>query len=400
MKIKNFFKNRSKIGSLTIEASITVPVFIAVVFGIAIFMKAVFFHGVMQNALDETTSSLATFSYIYQEAGASDYLGELDGVQSILGVIDTMKDADVENVEMLNDMLASGVDDVATRAILVPVIRTMIRGHFVNGSSDVFDVRLRSLHVRDGIDGLDFSGTSFLKDGKTIELMVRYRLNLPNFMGLLPDIVIVQRSSARAWLDGQKHPSFVQRVIEDSKNEQEKGELKDENEGEKKEKEEKYVWLDGNFARGRELSEIFGRNLPSNFPTIAKFENGRAVSITSIDPTSTTYLQPRNLRRRIVERIEKIAEFEGANWAGVNISLNDIEAREVLIIFPEPRELLTAQMKTTLNECRTIANEMGISLRFEHFGVLEESTNKNIKLGQLGGVSPELTVIRLLLMSV
>lgn len=400
MKIKNFFKNRSKIGSLTIEASITVPVFIAVVFGIAIFMKAVFFHGVMQNALDETTSSLATFSYIYQEAGASDYLGELDGVQSILGVLDMMKDADVENVEMLNDMLASGVDDVATRAILVPVIRTMIRGHFVNGSSDVFDVRLRSLHVRDGIDGLDFSGTSFLKDGKTIELMVRYRLNLPNFMGLLPDIVIVQRSSARAWLDGQKHPSFVQRVIEDSKNEQEKGELKDENEGEKKEKEEKYVWLDGNFARGRELSEIFGRNLPSNFPTIAKFENGRAVSITSIDPTSTTYLQPRNLRRRIVERIEKIAEFEGANWAGVNISLNDIEAREVLIIFPEPRELLTAQMKTTLNECRTIANEMGISLRFEHFGVLEESTNKNIKLGQLGGVSPELTVIRLLLMSV
>ncbi len=377
MKIKNFFKNRSKVGSLTIEASITVPIFIAVVFGIAIFMKAIFFHGVMQNALDETTSSLATFSYIYQEADASDYIGELDGVQSILSVLDTMQDADVENVEILNDMLVTGVDDVATRAVLEPIIRTMIRDHFVNGSSDVFDVRLRSLHVKDGIDGLDFSGTSFLRDGKTIELMVRYRLNLPNFMGLLPDIVIVQRSSARAWLDGQKHPSFVQRVIEDSKNEQEKGELQDENEGEKKEKEEKYVWLDGNFARGRELSEIFGRNLPSNFPTIAKFKNGRAVSITSIDPTSTTYLQPRNLRRRIVERIEKIAEFEGANWAGVDISLNDIKAREVLIIFPEPRELLTAQMKKTLDECRTIANEMGISLRFEHFGVLEGSTNEH-----------------------
>ncbi|MFO0907108.1 MAG: hypothetical protein U0794_01865 [Isosphaeraceae bacterium] len=94
------------------------------------------------------------------------------------------------------------------------------------------------------------------------------------------------------------------------------------------------VWSLDPKVRGTIIEQRLGQNLPQNFPTIDRFENGIATSIKSVDLAAKSYLKPGNLMRLVRGYINKVADFQGRNWAGVNIKPGDIAGRGLDLAIP------------------------------------------------------------------
>ena len=140
-----------------------------------------------------------------------------------------------------------------------------------------------------------------------------------------------------------------------------------ETEGESSQKDE--IWLKGNFERGFSLRNTYGGNLPSNYPVIARWENGTATSIKSIDLTAPEYQSGKSLSDNISEFIDDLAEFSGTAdpWGKDNISIsgNQITQRVLIIIIPEnsPAEVYDKLMTGT-----AYAAVKGVEIRIEKYG--------------------------------
>lgn len=105
-------------------------------------------------------------------------------------------------------------------------------------------------------------------------------------------------------------------------------------------------WSLGNFERGDYFKEQYGGNLPNTFPVIDSFVNGNAVSIVSIDLTKNTYSTSRSIEKKINEKLVAIDEFCGASATisgeKYEVKSNEIYSKELIIIVPEnsPEERL------------------------------------------------------------
>ena len=118
-------------------------------------------------------------------------------------------------------------------------------------------------------------------------------------------------------------------------------------------------WTLGNFPRGYEIEARYGGNLPKSFPTIDVWDvpNGVATSIKSIDLSKTTYQDTGKLQRVVRAYIDKIAEFKGADFDGVQIQKADINVRELLVVVPEGA---TADQQAILDAMAQYAQEKGV----------------------------------------
>ena len=94
------------------------------------------------------------------------------------------------------------------------------------------------------------------------------------------------------------------------------------------------VWKLHPFERGQQIEQALGHNLPSNFPTIDRFENGIATSIKSVDLDAATYLTDATLNRTLIGYVDKAAAFNGRLWARVNIKSTDILRRGLDLAIP------------------------------------------------------------------
>ena len=94
------------------------------------------------------------------------------------------------------------------------------------------------------------------------------------------------------------------------------------------------VWELGPGPRGEAIEGRLGQNLPQNFPTIDRFENGVATSIKSMDLSGSSYLDPANITRVGQGYIDKVAGFQGRNWAGTNIRPGDVTGRGLDLAVP------------------------------------------------------------------
>lgn len=99
--------------------------------------------------------------------------------------------------------------------------------------------------------------------------------------------------------------------------------------------ETKGIWAENNFTRGKILRQMYGGNLPDQFPVIAAFENGTAISIKSLNHTAKTYQNPKAMEQAIMEMIHALAMFEGAEYGGVTVAKEQILRKKLILILPE-----------------------------------------------------------------
>jgi hypothetical protein len=99
------------------------------------------------------------------------------------------------------------------------------------------------------------------------------------------------------------------------------------------------IWQLDNFSRGKLLRQKYGANLPYDFPVIATFCQGEAISIKSADLTAPTYQQSEEVQGLILSQLERLAEFDGAIYERQNedieIAPAMIKSRRLILVIPE-----------------------------------------------------------------
>ena len=386
----------SENGAMTVEAAIVLPVLLCAFFSIIFLVKAVYAYELMQHALEETASEIASSGYIYHVSGLQDiHDAAREGIDeraelfkgqigSVFDSFNALKDAEggspgdstgiadsadllqkaeenfgkmldetesafsdpLEEIKNIACYIAGGSFNDAKTQLFTPVVKLYMKKYLVAGSESDADERLISLNIAGGFDGLDFSGSSFLADGgENIDIIVKYNIRLPLPIQLIPEFQLVQRAKARAWLGGDE-PGDTYGGEADS------------------------IWSLSNFQRGLKIRSLFGANLPSNFPTIAKFENGRAVMIKSMDLTAVSYQSGDSAYKTLKSYVDELAAYKGQEkpWGsgGTVIRRDEIKEKELLLVIPENQ--LSEANERLLADMAKAAPAHGITLTVERYG--------------------------------
>lgn len=130
------------------------------------------------------------------------------------------------------------------------------------------------------------------------------------------------------------------------------------------------IWLLDNFTRGQQLRQLFGSNLPADFPVIARFFQGEATAIKSMDLTAPSYRQEAVARQRIMTQISQLAAFRGAVRvsSGQSFCVEEecITSRRLLLIIPENSR--QSWLDDLLSDLQQNAAAVGVSLEVARYG--------------------------------
>ncbi|HOJ09667.1 MAG TPA: TadE/TadG family type IV pilus assembly protein [Clostridiales bacterium] len=353
-KNKNSRFNIKDKGSVTLEAAIAIPVFISVIMSISLFIKVIYTHEIIQNAISHTANELASLSYIYHASGIeglhNEILEKFKDIPDIHIEVDSSTDipAEFDIPPELREILYNvlkGIYEDSFNQLCIPIARLCSKKYLTTYEVKDPDNRLRMLDIIDGFKGLDFSMSEFFEEDDNIDIVVRYKVKIPAPVRIFPSICIIQKASVRAWLGGDE-------IIE------------------KDEKGEDDIWSLDNFSRGRKIRELYGANLPFNLPVIARFEKGTATMIKSMDLTADSYQEPELVSKKVELYINELLGYQGQEvpWGKDQIIIKpgDIKVRQLILVIPgnpiEPKVI------NTLEECRLKAGTEGIILKIEKYG--------------------------------
>ena len=372
-------------GSLTVESAIVLPLFLCIIISIIFFIKAVHTHEVVQYALDRTANEMALFSYASHafgimeiddsiEAGIDETAGKLaDGMLRALGAMDALEgitngvqEIFASPAGQLKDFAAAVAKKVygdAKTQALIPIIKMYMKQYLLMDSERNIDERLKGLSVAGGYDGMDLSGSAFFEDEDgSIDLVVKYELNIALPIKILPEIIIVQRASSRAWLGGDGRDE-IRTEVED-------------------------VWSLDNFRRGRRLRAFYGGNLPFNFPVIAAFDSGTATMIKSIDLTAKTYQTASKVADVINGYIAELAAFKGQEqpWGSKGIVIREAEINMRRLLLVIPGNPISPETEAVLESLRQKAAAKGIVLWIERYGFKKtaDGQDESPRIGENG----------------
>lgn len=251
-------------GMMVVEALLSFAVFVTAVAVIVYLITIFMLHNKVQFALNSAAHELAGYSYVYQALGirsrvkgisedGSKYVKNIDDtavqVADTLNKVENLKNtAENMDVQQLdgsavkaawNDLkstadsgkssynkikaLAENPKQFMAGIIYMAAdmadtgIKTVFAKYAAMGLSEKYlrtdqldaDAYLKSMGVKDGYAGLDFSGSSVFCDSdmKLIDLVVQYDIDLSFAKMLIPDtkLHVVQRATVTGWLDGDCH---------------------------------------------------------------------------------------------------------------------------------------------------------------------------------------------------
>lgn len=349
---------RGKKGSLTIEASISYPVFLMVIVTMLYIMRIVYVHGLVQHAVGQTAKELSMYTYIYQVTGLNDAYKDIQDsvsgrteqfnkdVGSVVSLYDSFSSGDfgggydgtTNPVDILKNigsvMLGEGSTEL-NKQFFEAVVRPLMEG-FIGADSkgNSADGRLKALRVAGGLKGLDLSSSSFFEDGMTVDIVVCYTIDPLFPINIMPEMNITNRACVR----GISGKSVFERKT-----------------GEK----EKSVWdQPSDTRRGEEIQKQQQvRNLPDKFPVFSAFDPSTqtATAEMSIDLREVSYQEVSKLRGRISAKCSKIENYKTKTLEGVTVKKEDISQKKLIIYIPsstKDREIDRSKYEQVLADIR------------------------------------------------
>jgi len=126
------------------------------------------------------------------------------------------------------------------------------------------------------------------------------------------------------------------------------------------------------LERGRKIQKIYGRNLPDNFKTITKFEDGTATLVRSINLNASTYKKkPRRVLTEVKKAIRDLRYFdkdrksrdENGKTIEYYVEAKDIKFRRVIIVIPKGSR--NADYDKVFEECKKNAEQNNVELTID-----------------------------------
>lgn len=361
-----FKKYRLEKGSITLEAAIALTIFICSLVSIMFIIKIVYVHSKIQNAIEEAAAGISSISYLFYISGAQEsynaiqleadkkaegfaqytkeFYSFIESVSSEInsyGLVEINKTNEI--LEVVNSIMTEDFESVKSQ-LWIPLLRAYVKKHLLANRNEEIDSIIKMLNIKGSFDDLDFNQSRFFENSSNeIDIVVRYKMNLPIPIKAVSDPVIVQRFSTRGWMGGDDGNSV---------------------------KEQEDIWALQNMQRGMRVRQIFGANLPWLFPGISSFSHGRVTLIRSIDLTANSYQTPQDVDTKIFEYVQSIATYEGQAepWGKEKIVINEkeITSRELILVIP--KNTVAPEVRETVYEWVKKAQSMGVILSIEEYG--------------------------------
>lgn len=250
-------------GSLTVEACLSLTMFLMIFVTILYIMRIVFAYEIVQHALNQTAKEISAYSYYYAASGMADINGQVqsstaggiehfnqnmtnvvnvyqefselgniakeqgesakkgdwDGIvsglqnagekysdfQDALGpAADTLKsvaDDPVAAIKSVGSVLLNGGNEAAKTFLCGEISRNLMSKYIAGGSYQDADTRLKNLRIDGGMDGLDFSASSFWSAGneQDIELVVCYTIKPVFPFKIVDKLNFINKITVRGW---------------------------------------------------------------------------------------------------------------------------------------------------------------------------------------------------------
>ena len=219
-------------GSLTVEAVLILPIFMAAILFISYFIKAHLIQDIVQDALTEAVVEVSSMSYPYYLSGVSEFKSELyaekaqrleavdnyfgeiiNVIQSIQGTPSRANAAWSAEREALTPQ---GMFDLAKEYAALTAVESaentithrlvlVTMGNVLSAKDSNIITRMDALGIEGGLDGFDFSGSEFYGEGGMLDVQVKYRLNKVDPFGFIQGAALKNRVVCRAWMGGVDH---------------------------------------------------------------------------------------------------------------------------------------------------------------------------------------------------
>lgn len=271
-------------GSVTVEAALLMPVIITVILFFLWIFQLLCMQNCLEHAVLQASQDLRKYAVIYHEYGVAQVEHKL---------LEQLDDAVANSFIDLRGAAQSGLDSVYTLAVEQLITYYLNRDPFV-----------RSGYLK--YDGLSCAGSVFFDGNDDIELRTQCKA---------AHVVVGTSLRFRGWIRGD-HP--IASITESGVS----------------------VWSFDNFTRGKILRDVFGGDLPYDYPVIASFKDGTAVMIKSVDITKSSYSDGRRLASEVQGMIAKLSAFKGTQGnsqvsVSLQISESEIQTRKLLLVLPE-----------------------------------------------------------------
>lgn len=203
-------KNKTERGSVTIEATLSVTLFVLLM----LFLVTLFFMVAVQNnishAIVQTADSLSLEAYSVNKlqtninSGVKNIITDLS-VKLFYSTDENQYFTTDERWFDSNQLLEQYVEepssstyDPSVRKIdLASVIKKRFIGYFANGDEDYAEAFLTKMGVVDGLNGLDFSGSRV--EGNKLKIVVNYKMKYWINFGDMGNVDVSQSYLTKIW---------------------------------------------------------------------------------------------------------------------------------------------------------------------------------------------------------
>ncbi len=183
--------NKRYEASLTVEAALTLPIFLYLMIAFLYFIQIFILQEEFQSSITKMGLSLSKTAYFYKD---------FPNIEEILHFDKTIFGEELKGE--INDI----TDQLMTGASLKLYAKLYLDEDRINKSC-----------VVDGYDGLDFDSSSIDRDENYLDIVLNYKVSIPVKIFILEDINLIQRVRLRTWT-GVEIPS-----IYETKNKEVKG---------------------------------------------------------------------------------------------------------------------------------------------------------------------------------
>ena len=305
-KVDKLIKNRTS-GSVLVETAVVLPVLLFVLLLFVRLLQVVALENCVERATLQTAKTISQYAVLYHTYGM---------VTLEESVLETL---DVEQTEALIDF--RGYIQAGENALYSGVAREFIQYYLTQ------DPLVRNGYVQ--YTDLSCLGSTFFAGNDDIVLTVSCKA-----YNLFPLDTTLR---FRGWIRGD---SPLSSLLEEGVS----------------------VWSFDNFTRGKMIRDIFGGDLPYDYPVIASFKEGVALMIKSIDTTKPTYQNTNRLQQEVKEMLDKLRNFQGV--AG-EIEPAAIKAKKLLLVIPENTP--TEQANVLFNVVRNHGVVQGIQVEVQFY---------------------------------
>ncbi len=180
--------------SLTVEAALVLPMFLAVIMTFLFFFQMIGFQLYFYQVIAKTAQETAQYGYVLQ-------LLDSDSKES--GEIEEQAPSDGDVAEEDSDAEESG-----TKAIVSLLLEQFDIESLLNDTKDSYlvkslaylntdQVKVQKAGIVNGWSGISFWGSTVKDDDDCIVITAEYRMKIPFFSDLLPSVPVTQRIKVR-----------------------------------------------------------------------------------------------------------------------------------------------------------------------------------------------------------